>query len=88
MMSDAVKPAAFVKIDAQLGGADVAGRDKGTLSIVDHILGEKADMLVTCMDAKDECAYCTDVDSSFAASMAVQRLIDRVPRARTTLPRW
>lgn len=87
MMSDAVKPAPFVKIDVQ-GENEVAGRDKGTLSIVDHILGEKADMLVTCMDGAAECAYCTDVESSFAASMAVQRLADRVPRARTTLTRW
>ena len=87
MMSDAVKPSPFVKIDVQ-GGEHVAGRDKGTLSIVDHILGEKADMLVTCVDGKDECAYCTDVESSFAASMTVQRLIDRVPRARTTRTKW
>lgn len=86
MMQDAVKPAPLVKVDVQLDG--VERRDRGILSIVDHILGEKADMLVTCMDAKDECAYCTDVGSSFSRSMAVQRLLDHVPRTRTTLPRW
>jgi hypothetical protein len=26
-----------------------------------YILGEKADVLVTCMDGADECAHCTDV---------------------------
>lgn len=88
MMSDAVKPAPFIKIDAAVGAADMKNRDRGVMAIVDHVIGEKADVLVTCMDAKDECAHCTDVDGSFATSMTVKRLIDHVPRSRTTIPRW
>jgi len=37
MMEDAIRPSRLVKLDVQ-GGDGVEGRDKGVMSIVDHIL--------------------------------------------------
>jgi hypothetical protein len=62
--------------------------DSGIVSIIDHIIAEKAATFITCIDDLAECSNCMNVDSEFTESILVKRLLDRTPKARNTFLKW